>query len=72
MGKTFDESLPLVIELIDNALFCGLTKVRIVHGRGTGVLRQKIREYLKKNEKVVEFYSPPQEAGGDGVTVVVL
>jgi DNA mismatch repair protein MutS2 len=72
LGKTFDEALPLIDELIDNAMFCGLSKVRIIHGRGTGVLRQKIRDYLKKNSKVVEFYSPPHEAGGDGVTVVVV
>jgi DNA mismatch repair protein MutS2 len=72
LGKTFDEALPLIQELIDNALFCGLSKVRIVHGRGTGILRQKIRNYLKNNNKVQEFYSPPQEAGGDGVTVVAL
>ena len=72
LGKNFEESLPLIQDLIDNALFCGLTKVRIVHGRGTGILRQKIRAYLKKNDKVQEFYSPPQEAGGDGVTVVSL
>ncbi|MCL2064825.1 MAG: endonuclease MutS2 [Candidatus Cloacimonetes bacterium] len=72
LGKTFEESLPLIQDLIDNALFCGLSKVRIVHGRGTGILRQKIREYLKKNDKIQDFYSPPHEAGGDGVTVVAL
>jgi DNA mismatch repair protein MutS2 len=72
LGKTYDESLPLVQDLIDNALLCGLSKVRIVHGRGTGALRKKIRDYLKNNSKVQDFYSPAQEAGGDGVTVVVV
>ena len=72
LGKTFEEALPLVQDLIDNAILTGLSKVRIVHGRGTGVLRKKIRDYLKNNKKIIEFYSPPQEAGGDGVTVVSL
>ena len=46
--------------------------VRIVHGKGTGALRQKIRKYLRGNKKVKEFFTPPNEAGGDGVTVVML
>ncbi len=70
LGMTFEEAKPLVDEFIDNALLGGLNKVRIVHGKGTGVLRRKIRQYLRKNNRIVEFYSPPQEAGGDGVTVV--
>jgi DNA mismatch repair protein MutS2 len=72
LGKTFEEALPIIQELIDNAIFSGLSKVRIIHGRGTGMLRKKIRDYLKQNKKVIEFYSPPMEAGGDGVTVVSL
>jgi len=72
LGKTFDEALPLVVDLIDNAILSGLHKVRIIHGRGTGALRKKIRDYLRSNKKVQDFFSPPQEAGGDGVTVVVV
>ena len=72
LGKNFEESLPLIQELIDNAMYCGLSKVRIVHGRGTGMLRKKIRDYLKKHDFIQDFYSAPHEAGGDGVTVVVL
>ena len=70
LGKTFDESLPMIQELIDNAMFCGLNSVRIVHGRGTGILRQKIRSYLRKHDNVNDFFSAVPEAGGDGVTVV--
>lgn len=70
LGLTFDEALPLVDEFIDHALINGLNRVRIVHGKGTGVLRSKIRSYLKKNKRVTDFYAPPPEAGGDGVTVV--
>ncbi len=70
LGMTFDEALPKIEVFLDNALMNGLNKVRIVHGKGTGALRAKVRQYLRKNKKVVEFYSPPSEAGGDGVTVV--
>jgi len=44
--------------------------VRIVHGKGTGALRAKVRNYLKSNKNVEDFFSPPPEAGGSGVTVV--
>ena len=70
LGLTFDEALPLIEEFLDNAMMNGLNKVRIVHGKGTGALRSKVRQYLRRNKKVTEFYSPPPEAGGDGVTVV--
>lgn len=72
LGKTFDEALPIIQEFIDNALFCGLSKVRIVHGKGTGVLRKKVRDFLKKNPKVQDFHTASYDAGGDGVTVVSL
>ncbi len=70
LGLTFDEALPLIEEFLDNAMMNGLNKVRIVHGKGTGALRAKVRQYLRKHKKVTEFFSPPPEAGGDGVTVV--
>lgn len=70
IGLLFDEALPLVEEFLDDAVYNGFNKVRIVHGKGTGALRTKIRQYLKKCKQVQEFYSPTSEAGGDGVTVV--
>ncbi|MCD4797159.1 MAG: endonuclease MutS2 [Candidatus Cloacimonetes bacterium] len=72
LGYRFDEALPEVETFLDNAVMNGLQSVRIVHGKGTGALRSKIRKYLRTNKKAVEFYSPPPEAGGDGVTVVKL
>lgn len=72
LGNTFDEALPKIETFIDNAVLSGLEKLRIVHGKGTGALRSKVRQYLRRKKKVVDFYSPPPEAGGDGVTVVVL
>jgi len=72
LGYRFDEARPEIEDLIDNALLNGLRMVRIVHGKGTGILRQKIRQYLRKNKKVKTFHTPPPETGGDGVTVVML
>ncbi|MCF7793705.1 MAG: endonuclease MutS2 [Candidatus Cloacimonetes bacterium] len=72
LGNTFDEAKPKIETFIDNAIFSGLERLRIVHGKGTGALRAKVRQYLRKKKKVVDFFSPPPEAGGDGVTVVVL
>ena len=72
IGQTYEEALPKIEDLIDQALFYGLNKIRVIHGRGTGILRKKIRDYLKKNQKVLDFFSPPHETGGDGVTVIVV
>ncbi|HOE91188.1 MAG TPA: Smr/MutS family protein [Candidatus Cloacimonadota bacterium] len=72
LGLTFDEAKPLIDEFIDHAVFNRLNRIRIVHGKGTGILRSKVRSYLKQNKRVKDFFAPPQEAGGDGVTVVCI
>lgn len=70
LGMTYDESLPLMEKFLDNGYNAGLERLRIVHGVGTGALRSKIRNRLKSLDYVADFYSPPQEMGGEGVTVV--
>ncbi len=72
LGNTFEEALPKIETFIDNAVLCGLERLRIVHGKGTGALRAKVRQFLRRKKKVADFFSPPPEAGGDGVTVVIL
>lgn len=72
IGLTFDEALPKIETFIDEGYAAGLSKLRIVHGKGTGALRDKIRGYLKSSNRATEFYSPAPEAGGEGVTVIVL
>ncbi len=71
LGMTFDETKPLIGAFLDEGYNAGLTRLRIVHGKGTGILRSKIRQYLKNIPIVEEFFTPAPEAGGDGVTVVV-
>ncbi len=70
LGFRFDEALPEIETFLDDAVVNGLLMVRIVHGKGTGALRAKVRNYLKTCKSAEEFFSPPPEAGGSGVTVV--
>ena len=72
LGYRYEEALPEIDRLIDEAVLGGLNYVRIVHGKGTGALRNKIRNYLRRNKFVEEFFTPAPEAGGDGVTVCKL
>ncbi|MBM4399567.1 MAG: Smr/MutS family protein, partial [Candidatus Cloacimonetes bacterium] len=72
LGCTFDEAQPLIDEFIDSAVVAGLHSLRIVHGKGTGALRTKVRDYLKKKKQVLSIGTPPQEAGGSGVTVLTV
>lgn len=72
LGLTFDESKGLVNDFIDNANLAGLKKLRIVHGKGTGALRTKVRQHLQSIKIVKKFYTPPENVGGSGVTIVEL
>ncbi|MBO1308458.1 endonuclease MutS2 [Enterococcus sp. 669A] len=69
-GKRYEEALAEVDQYIDAALLANYAQVRIVHGKGTGVLRKGITDYLKghRNVKSYEFAAPNE--GGNGVTVV--
>jgi len=71
LGNTFDEALPKLQKFIDNAILSGQNMGRIVHGKGSGILKQKVRTYLRTDKNIVDFFSPPPEAGGDGVTVIL-
>ena len=69
-GLTFDEARPMIDEFLDDAYLAGLHSLRIIHGKGTGVLRDKVRKYLKKKEMVISMETAPPNEGGTGVTVV--
>jgi DNA mismatch repair protein MutS2 len=70
IGQRVEEALPLVDKAIDEAFLAGLKELEIIHGAGTGRLRQAIREYLKEHAFVKSFLPGGPGRGGDGVTVV--
>ena len=75
IGKRVEDALNEVEKYLDNAMSSGLENVRIVHGRGTGALRQALHDYLKKARFVTKFSCPePDEnnTSGDSVTDVWL
>ncbi|MCX6351858.1 MAG: Smr/MutS family protein [Bacteroidetes bacterium] len=71
-GYRTDEALMEVEKQLDKALLLSIHSLRILHGKGDGILRKKIREMLKKYSFVKSFASAALESGGDGITVVEL
>jgi len=69
-GQTLDEALPRIERFLDEGFRAGVPRLRVVHGKGTGRMRQAVRELLAKHPlvKAFEFASPHE--GGEGVTVV--
>lgn len=71
-GMRGDEALQAVIYFIDDAIMTGVSRVRILHGTGTGVLRQLIRNYLGTVSGVKSYNDEHIQFGGSGITVVDL
>jgi len=71
-GKRVEETIPLVDQFIDDALLLGHGELKILHGKGEGVLRKVVREHLRKVRAVASVGDEHDERGGDGITVVVL
>ena len=69
-GMRGDEALQTVMYFIDDAIQLGVTRVRILHGTGTGALRQIIRDYLSTVNGVAHFADEHVQFGGAGITVV--
>lgn len=69
LGLTFDEAQPIIDEAIDEAIVAGIHSLRIVHGKGTGALRTKVRDYLGRKKQVISISTPPPALGGSGVTI---
>ncbi len=72
VGRKVDEALDLTDKFLDDAFLAQMTEVRIVHGSGTGALRQAISEFLSSHPHVSRFEAASQNQGGRGVTVVTL
>ncbi|HOB28921.1 MAG: endonuclease MutS2 [Dethiobacteria bacterium] len=71
-GKTVEEAIPLVDKLLDDALWAGLGQVTLIHGKGTGRLKEGLRDYLRAHPLVKSMRSGVAGEGGSGVTVVIL
>ena len=71
-GMRGDEALNAVTYFIDDAILVGVTRVRILHGKGNGILRQLIRQYLSTVPNVNHYADEHVQFGGAGITVVDL
>ena len=72
IGQTTDEAVDAVDKFLDEASMASLSKVRIVHGHGTGALRRAIAGLLDGHPHVARFLSAPPDQGGAGATLVEL
>lgn len=71
-GKRVDEVIPLLTRFLDDAFLLSQGELRILHGKGEGVLRKVVRDELKKTKGVSSIADEHADRGGDGITVVVL
>jgi len=69
---TLDEALPMLDKYLDDAFMAGLYQVRIIHGKGTGTLRQAVRKKLDEHPLVDSYRPAGYGEGGAGVTIVEL
>ncbi len=72
IGKRVEEALELVEEWLQESHLAGHKHLRLVHGKGTGALRNALHAYLKDVEFVVDFHSAERSEGGTGATIIEL
>ncbi|RFZ94301.1 endonuclease MutS2 [Mucilaginibacter conchicola] len=71
-GMRTEDALHAIEKLFDRALMMGFNNLKILHGKGDGILRKMIRQYLKKYEQVDRMEDEHADRGGDGITYVYL
>ena len=69
---TLDEALPKLDKYLNDAFIAGFYQVKIIHGKGTGTLRQAVRKILDKHPLVSSYRPAVYGEGGAGVTIVEL
>lgn len=69
-GKRYEEAMEALDAFIDQALLNNMAQVDIIHGIGTGVIREGVTKYLQRNKQVKSFGYAPQNSGGSGATIV--
>jgi DNA mismatch repair protein MutS2 len=71
-GKRVDEIAGILDQYLDTAILLAQGELKILHGKGEGVLRKVVRDHLKRYKEVASIKDEHIERGGDGITVVVL
>ncbi len=71
-GKRVDEVISILDQFLDTAILLGQAELKILHGKGEGVLRKVVRDHLKGFKAVASVKDEHIEQGGDGITVVIL
>ena len=72
IGQRMEEATGQLERFLDQALLADAAQVRIVHGAGFGVLRKAVADTLRAHPQVARFSHPPQNQGGQGVTIAEL
>jgi DNA-nicking Smr family endonuclease len=71
-GMTRDQATATLVEFLDQCLARGLRCVRIVHGKGLGILKARLRSWLPRREEVLAYCQAPANEGGSGALLVLL
>jgi DNA mismatch repair protein MutS2 len=71
-GQRSEDALTQLMAFVDDAVMLGIPEIKIIHGRGNGILKQVLRDYLRSVKEVASISNEHVERGGDGVSLVVL
>jgi len=71
-GKRSEEAINIIKHYIDDAILLSIPEVRILHGKGHGILRSLIHEYLHSQPEIKSYKDEHIERGGHGITIVIL
>lgn len=71
-GERVSDALDIVVHYIDDAIMLNIGSVRIIHGKGTGALRDELQKYLRTIPGVTSVHDEQVQFGGSGVTIVTL
>ena len=71
-GMTADEAISVLDRFLDDALLAKLPSIRVIHGKGTGVLRKAVQQHLKRNPRIKSVRLGVYGEGEDGVTIAEL
>jgi len=71
-GKRAEEVLVILANYLDDAILIGMKELRILHGKGDGILREVIRNYLRDSSFVDSIEDEHADRGGAGITLVTL